>query len=109
MDNFNLPLYETSLEEVRDIIEHEGSFQIKHLETIELRSIDAETMKMMKTSAFNISFARRLRAVLENILASHFGDSIMDDLFSRFARKALDNFGKIDRSKYSLVISLAKK
>nr|XP_027115638.1 probable caffeine synthase 4 isoform X1 [Coffea arabica] len=99
LDSFNVPIYTPSVEEVRHIIEEEGSFEIVCLETFKLRhdagfSIDDNQLGSHSQVHFCDEHVRAahvasmVRAVSEPILASHFGEAIIPDLFHRFAKNA---------------------
>nr|AFV60451.1 methyltransferase-like 2 [Coffea pseudozanguebariae] len=120
LDSFNLPLYTPSLEVVKCIVEEEGSFEILHLETFKVRydagfSIDDDYQVRSHfqvycdehvKAAYVASF---VRAVFEPILASHFGEAIIPDLFHRFATNAAKGIRLGNGFYNSLIISLAKK
>ncbi|WCJ39326.1 S-adenosyl-L-methionine-dependent methyltransferases superfamily protein [Euphorbia peplus] len=113
LDNFNVPFYSPSAEQVRDVIERENSFVIHQIEEFEL-SWDANIQDRNKTLSFDILqrgkyVANYMRAVTETMLSSYFGDSIVDNLFHRFSLKVIDFLKKkIGLTKY-MVVSLVKK
>ncbi|KAL3500692.1 hypothetical protein ACH5RR_039785 [Cinchona calisaya] len=113
LDHFSLPLYEPSMEEVKHIIENEGSFKIRHLETIDLAWNDADIasslMEVVSDKHIMGEYsARNVRVAFQHILASHFGEDIMDDLFCMLARKFSDHIDKMNKAKEILVVSLSK-
>lgn len=88
------------------IIHGEGSFNLDKLHTFrvnwDVSEIDGE-------SSSSKTMANGIRAFMEPMLASHFGESIMDDLFNRFANQ-LANIPSIeDLNCFNLVVSLSKK
>ncbi|KAK8963237.1 Monomethylxanthine methyltransferase 2 [Platanthera guangdongensis] len=106
---FNLPFYTPSMEEVKSIIEMEGSFHVIHAQTFECNwdpfdeSIDDFTVDM-DLSGENV--AKYIRAVVEPLLASHFGSEIMKDLFSRFAKNIARHMSKGKPKHFVLIIIL---
>nr|ABD90685.1 xanthosine methyltransferase [Coffea canephora]2EG5_A Chain A, Xanthosine methyltransferase [Coffea canephora]2EG5_C Chain C, Xanthosine methyltransferase [Coffea canephora]2EG5_E Chain E, Xanthosine methyltransferase [Coffea canephora]2EG5_G Chain G, Xanthosine methyltransferase [Coffea canephora] len=107
LDSFNLPVYIPSAEEVKCIVEEEGSFEILYLETFKVLydagfSIDDEHIKAEYV-------ASSVRAVYEPILASHFGEAIIPDIFHRFAKHAAKVLPLGKGFYNNLIISLAKK
>ena len=89
IDTFNLPHYTPFIEEVKTIVEKEGSFVIDQLETFEV-NWDGNDNEENKNYVFNKftcgqTVSRCFRAVLESLLADHFGEAIINDLFERFA------------------------
>ncbi|CAH2050610.1 unnamed protein product [Thlaspi arvense] len=112
VDSFNLPFYSPYEDEVKAIIEKEGSFNLERLEVFE-NNWDAKD-KDDPNSAFNrhrigAKTANSLRAATESILGSHFGASILDEVFANFA-KLVDDDPNAENSQYlNIVISLSKK
>nr|XP_027086457.1 theobromine synthase 2-like [Coffea arabica] len=120
LDSFNLPLYTPSLEVVKCIVEEEGSFEILYLETFKVRydagfSIDDDYQVRSLFQVYCDEHVKAayvtffFRAVFEPILASHFGEAIMPDLFHRFAKNAAKALRLGNGFYNSLIISLAKK
>ncbi|KAF2292451.1 hypothetical protein GH714_022930 [Hevea brasiliensis] len=92
LDSYNLPLYAPSAEEVRCLTEREGSFTISRLEQFELNWDIEDGNQEMACDKWERGkiVAARMRAVAEPMLASHFGDAIIDDLFLRLSIKVAD-------------------
>ena len=120
MDSFNVPVYAPSTEEVKRIVEEEGSFEILYLETFYAPydagfSIDDDYQGRSHSPVSCDEHARAahvasvVRSIYEPILASHFGEAILPDLSHRIAKNA----AKVLRSGKgfydSVIISLAKK
>lgn len=111
MDNFNLPYYAPTSEEVKKVIEVEGSFTLHKFEVFKM-DWDSYIKKA------NIGLGRQgraamiatdIRAVGEPILSSQFGEEAMDNLFQRFKAVVLDHM-EAEKCEYiNLVISLTKK
>ena len=87
---FNIPFYAPSEQELKQIVDNEGSFKLNHLETFKLpwdanyRDIGDSSNQKTKEEYLGM----HLRAIFEPILASHFGVSIMNDLFHKWGQKA---------------------
>nr|AMJ39530.1 SABATH methyltransferase 6 [Bixa orellana] len=108
VDSFNLPHYVAYEGEVREIIEEEGSFAIDKLESFEIILVAPEDDEK-QTRSVN-THTKSTRAVLESLLANHFGDAIMDSLFRRFAENMAVYLQHGQKPKaVSVVISLIKK
>ncbi|KAK8957755.1 Salicylate O-methyltransferase [Platanthera zijinensis] len=109
LNSFNLPVYTPSMEEVKSIIEMEGSFHLIHAQTFESNwdpfdeSID-DFIVDKNLSGENV--AKYMRAVVEPLLASHFGSDIMKDVFSRFANNIARHMSKGKPKHFVLVILL---
>lgn len=72
-DSFNLPVYCPSVEELRDLIEENGCFDILTLESI-------------GQMPFSLPSAQGCRAGTESILRKHLGDEIIEPLFDRYSK-----------------------
>ncbi|KAF6993000.1 hypothetical protein CFC21_009948 [Triticum aestivum] len=104
-DSFYVPLYGPSSEELREIIEAEGSFSIR-----EMRVHDPRTY-MTTTLSTPTRFVNNLRALFEPIIVQHFG-KVMDE-FAMAAELywSLDGNLQEERARTSrtmLAVSLAK-
>ncbi|XP_015054822.2 benzoate carboxyl methyltransferase-like [Solanum pennellii] len=77
IDSFNIPSYAPYEEEIKKIIQMEGSFRLEKLETFEsdMTAIDKPFEDIAKL------VVKTIRAVTEVMLASHFGNSIIHHLF----------------------------
>ncbi|XVF81955.1 hypothetical protein PTKIN_Ptkin16aG0003800 [Pterospermum kingtungense] len=120
-DSFNLPLYTPCKEEIAEIVEKEGSFDIKELQVLEVASIDLltknyeqlgtnrEYLKVWVTQMAKTA-ANSARAAFEPILCSHFGDAIIDKLFTKFATYLADALCNTETQQnvVNTVVSLTK-
>ncbi|KAF3338701.1 anthranilate O-methyltransferase 1-like protein [Carex littledalei] len=112
LDNFNLPFYSPSAEEVKAIVNSQGLFDIIHFQTFESNldpfddDLDDVVLDNVRSGA---NYAKALRSVLESMIVSHFGSHIVDDLFSRFATKVAKHLIKEKLKVPVLVLSLKKK
>ncbi|CAH2074177.1 unnamed protein product [Thlaspi arvense] len=86
VDSFYMPFYDPSEKEVKEIIEKEGSFEIKDLETHEYDLGHCNQDEPIKRSKSGQNEANYIRAVSEPLLVAHFGDAIIDILFNKLAR-----------------------
>ncbi|XP_057458828.1 probable jasmonic acid carboxyl methyltransferase 2 isoform X1 [Lotus japonicus] len=86
LDCFNMPIYIPTVEEVKQIIEAEGSFTLQTLKTIQI-SLDGHLPHDMDTKIKGELISKTLRSVVEPLYSAAFGKGIMDELFSRFAHK----------------------
>ncbi|KAK8998915.1 hypothetical protein V6N11_070098 [Hibiscus sabdariffa] len=119
VDSFNLPIYTPCKDEVAEIVEREGSFEINDLDVFELDTdpSNADDEKLGdKDLGYHIymqmgkNIANTVRAVTEPIVCSHFGDGIIDKLFTRLeanVAEALSN--AMLQKRVNIVVSLTKK
>ncbi|XVF45321.1 hypothetical protein PTKIN_Ptkin02bG0196400 [Pterospermum kingtungense] len=111
LESFDLPYYTATTEEVKSVIEAEGSFNLQKLEAFNMDwddYIKKANSNLDKTARAAI-LAKDIRAVGEPILASHFGDHIMDDLFRRFKEDVLDYMEAHKCQHINIIMSLTKK
>ncbi|WOH14522.1 hypothetical protein DCAR_0934041 [Daucus carota subsp. sativus] len=99
IDSFNLPFYTPCAEEVKDIVQYEGSFSLDRFESHELVWKDNENI-----------FTKSVRAVMEPMLANHFGTkSFMDKLFQRYEMHVADHLSEEKIKSFYILISLTRK
>uniref|UniRef100_A0A2N9F4W5 Uncharacterized protein n=1 Tax=Fagus sylvatica TaxID=28930 RepID=A0A2N9F4W5_FAGSY len=113
IDKFNLPHYTASREEVITIVEKEGSFVIDRLETFEV-NLDFNDNDENKNYVFDKykcgqDVAHLIRAISESLLAHHFGDAIIDDLFERYAERIGKHLSMEKTKHFNIVISMTRK
>ncbi|OAY73103.1 Caffeine synthase 1, partial [Ananas comosus] len=96
MDSFNLPYYQPSMEEVKMVTRDEGSFDL----------MEEQVFDLNWDVANGGNVAGIIRAVSESMLASHFGETIIDELFSRFAAIIAELLLK-GKSKYDKTVANA--
>ncbi|KAJ7978342.1 Carboxyl methyltransferase [Quillaja saponaria] len=110
LDTFNLPNYAATREEVKNVIEAEGSFKLQKLEAFNIgwdsfaKNYDGSFEKQERAAMV----ANSIRSVSESLLASHFGEQVMDDLFCRFKEDVLDHMEAHKCQYINLVVSLIK-
>ncbi|XP_039035178.1 salicylate carboxymethyltransferase-like [Hibiscus syriacus] len=112
-ENFNLPYYAASREEVKSVIEAQGSFELQKMEVFNLDWDDyikkGDVNQVLDESARAAIIAKDIRAVGEPILSSHFGEDIMDELFRRFEVDVFDYMDAHQCQYVNIVMSLIKK
>ncbi|KAE8690330.1 hypothetical protein F3Y22_tig00110895pilonHSYRG00073 [Hibiscus syriacus] len=118
VDSFNLPFYTPCKEEVAEIVSKEGSFEITDLQVFEVDADPVNTNEILcnKDFGFNIytqmgkNIANTIRAVIEPMICSHFGDAIIDKLFTRLAANVEDVLiDSMLNRRVNIVVSLKKK
>ncbi|KAK9129816.1 hypothetical protein Sjap_010303 [Stephania japonica] len=115
--SFNLPYYAASTQEVRDIVEGEGSFNLDRLDTFEV-SWDANVVSNCDNDNINsviaskvdkqsraICISNTIRSVAEPMVSSHFGHGIIDDVFGRFKDRVAQLLSKEEPKYFNLVVS----
>ncbi|KAF5960752.1 hypothetical protein HYC85_001961 [Camellia sinensis] len=105
LDTFNVPSYFPSLEEVKDVVERDGSFTIDHMEGFE-----RDTLQMQENDKWvrGEKLAKAVRAFTEPIISNQFGHEIMDKLYGKFTHIVVSDLeGKIPKTT-SVVLVLSK-
>lgn len=103
-----MPFYGPRAEEIRHLVEEEGSFSIHKLETHYENWFDNEGNKLDYYETAK-QMATRFRAITESLAASDFGNDILDEVYKRFSVKLIECLKTgLGVSPY-LLISLIKK
>ncbi|KAJ0739790.1 putative SAM dependent carboxyl methyltransferase, methyltransferase, alpha-helical capping [Helianthus annuus] len=109
INSFNIPYYTPYEDEVRDVIQQEGSFSLHSLNGFPLHWEPYNTdTNVSDLPVRGINTAKLIRAVIEPTMATHFGKSIMDLLFKKYQEHVVDHLATKKGVNYSLVISLVK-
>nr|GEY94007.1 benzoate carboxyl methyltransferase-like [Tanacetum cinerariifolium] len=94
IDSFNIPYYTPYEDEVRDVIKKEGSFLLDNLYSF---ALDWEPynggnakMDVADRPIRGKNTAKLIRAVMEPMMATHFGNSIMDMSYSNSVNRHLN-------------------
>ncbi|KAM7273400.1 hypothetical protein ACFE04_028064 [Oxalis oulophora] len=113
IDSFNVPIYTPHEEEVREIVKMEGSFTIEKLEMFQMncdpRDDVNNTSFIFNETEVGNNVANYIRAGLEPILARHFGASVMDNLFAKYAKLLGENWCFEKAKNTTIVLSLRKR
>ncbi|KAH9616447.1 hypothetical protein KSS87_009417 [Heliosperma pusillum] len=106
LDRFNMPFYTPTVEEVRKLVETEGSFVLNKLETFTVDwSID--TSQNLETRAKLVT--KTIRAVTEPLLANAFTPAVVDDLFLLFETRVKERMAGKTSEYLNIVLSVTKK
>lgn len=111
VDSFNAPYYAPCAEELKREIQNDGSFVLDHLEAFEIDwdGDGGHVYDTFETQCRGRRVAKTIRAVVESMLESHFGNDMnMDELFRRFEQMVGDYLSK-NKTKYmNFVVSLTR-
>ncbi|KAI7748634.1 hypothetical protein M8C21_012434, partial [Ambrosia artemisiifolia] len=109
INSFNIPYYTPYEDEVMDVIQKEGSFSLHSMKGFPLPwepyNTDTNTSD---PPVRGIKTAKLIRAIIEPMMAIHFGNSIMDVLFKKYQEHVVDHLATKKGMNYNLVISLVK-
>ncbi|OMP06220.1 SAM dependent carboxyl methyltransferase [Corchorus olitorius] len=116
VDSFNIPHYNPCGEEIREIVEMEGSFDVDKEDAFGIcwdpdLGNDVGNNKDIIFDKYKSGqkVANCVRAFAESLLASHFGETIIDNLFTRYAHHMAEHLA-IERTKFvTVLISMTRK
>ncbi|KAI3726518.1 hypothetical protein L1987_66316 [Smallanthus sonchifolius] len=111
MDSFNIPQYTPSPKEVSNEVEKEGSFMIDCLEVSEV-NWDASTDDNLDLSAKDeqgYNMGKCMRAVAEPLVLSHFGESIIEEVFERYTNNIKISMSKEKNKLINVTVSMTRK
>lgn len=107
LESFNFPLYAPSLDEVEAVIEQSGLFDVDHVELFatnwDPKDDDTDSDVVLDSVQSGMDIARGQRAVSGPLLAHHFGEGILDDLFEMYARNLAEHLEKV-KTKYAVIL-----
>uniref|UniRef100_A0A0E0LAY3 Jasmonate O-methyltransferase n=1 Tax=Oryza punctata TaxID=4537 RepID=A0A0E0LAY3_ORYPU len=106
---FNLPYYAPSVDEVTELVEESGLFDIEHTDLFESSwdphddsNGDDDVVADCARSAENIANCS-IRAVIEPLITDHFGESIVDELFEVYGPIVAKHLEK-GRAMYPVIV-----
>ncbi|KHN36081.1 salicylate carboxymethyltransferase-like [Glycine soja] len=117
MDTFNIPQYTPSPSEVKFEVQKEGSFSITSLEVTVVpwnaydngNAFDSECgfSKSLSNGGYNVT--KCMRAVAEPLLVSHFGEAIIEEVFSRYQQILTERMSKEKTEFVNVTISMIRR
>ncbi|KAL6346349.1 hypothetical protein AAG906_033145 [Vitis piasezkii] len=111
MDSFNIPQYASSPVEVKCEVEKEGSFTINRLEVskVNWNAYHGEfcASDAHKDCGYNV--ANLITAVMEPLLVSHFGDGIIEEVFSRYKKIVVVRMSREKIAFVNVTVSMTKR
>ncbi|KAI3726519.1 hypothetical protein L1987_66317 [Smallanthus sonchifolius] len=111
MDSFNIPQYTPNPKEVSNEVEKEGSFMIDCLEVSEV-NWDASTDDNVSISEDDVqgyNMGKCMRAVAEPLVLSHFGESIIEEVFERYTNNIKVSMSKEKTKLVNVTASMTRK
>ncbi|KAJ1280805.1 hypothetical protein BS78_04G261200 [Paspalum vaginatum] len=110
LDSFNLPFYAPSVDEVRGVVKQSELFDICHIELFESNWDPHDDLDdgdlVLDSVQSGVNVARSIRAVIEPLIVSHFGEHILDDLFEMYAENVAVHLQKVNTKYPVIVLSL---
>ncbi|RCV21057.1 hypothetical protein SETIT_4G106900v2 [Setaria italica] len=111
LDSFYLPIYSPSVGEVVAIVEQNGLFNMNHVKLFETNwdpYDDSECDVVHDSFRSGVNVAKVIRAVMEPLVASHFGETILDTLFKEYAHRVAKHLEK-EKTKLAVIVLSMKK
>ncbi|KAH6827800.1 hypothetical protein C2S53_017159 [Perilla frutescens var. hirtella] len=101
IESFKVPQYFPNHQQLRAILERSESFSIERM----------ETLKHGRTSYSAEARAKSIRAALQTMIARHFGDEIIDELFHLYKEKlaASPIFRELNNDKTVVLLAILKR
>ncbi|CAL9062386.1 unnamed protein product [Musa banksii] len=110
---FNLPYYAPSMEEVKAVIHREDLFDLEQARIFEANwdpfDDSDDDSAAFDSIASGKNVAGYVRAAFQPLIEEHFGDAILDELFSIYAANVSRHLLQQKSKHYLFVISLKKK
>ncbi|KAI4297271.1 hypothetical protein L6164_037165 [Bauhinia variegata] len=114
LDSFDIPFYTPTPEEVRQIIDAEGSFTLQRIEVLkigwdaDMNESEEDNIEVFDNKMRAKFIANYMRACAEPLLTKQFGSAIMDELFLRFMNKVVQLLEVKRLEHNNLVLSMTK-
>ncbi|WVZ80048.1 LOW QUALITY PROTEIN: hypothetical protein U9M48_027562 [Paspalum notatum var. saurae] len=106
LDAFNLPFYGPSVDEVKAVVRESELFDINSVKLFESNwdpYDDSEGHSIQHSIQSGENVAKSIRAVVEPLFASHFGGSVLDELFKEYARNITRHL-ESEKTMYSVIV-----
>ncbi|KAL2330222.1 hypothetical protein Fmac_017803 [Flemingia macrophylla] len=113
LDSFNIPTYEPTIEEIRNVIHEEESLLLQRLEIftvprdegINIECGDDSFLDGNRRAEFISTYTR---AAMESLLSAKFGAEIINEIFTRFQKKLVQLMEVEKFETANLIISMTK-
>jgi len=106
LNSFNIPNYYPSPSEVKLEVLNEGSFSVSRLEVSEVNWNALDNWDLFD-DGYNV--AQCIRAVAEPLLASHFGEGVIKEIFNRYKKILGDRMSKEKTKFTNLTLMMTRK
>ncbi|XP_068645003.1 probable jasmonic acid carboxyl methyltransferase 2 [Aristolochia californica] len=114
LDSFNIPYFSPCVEELKDVIDRENSFDLDRIERFDVvldACVEDREKPCSEADKYKIGsiMEKGTRAMTEEMLASHFGMEILDKLFQRFREIASERWHDEQDNLLNIGVSLTRK
>ncbi|KAL6594290.1 hypothetical protein ACP70R_048483 [Stipagrostis hirtigluma subsp. patula] len=111
LESFNLPVYGPSVAEVKEVVMQSHMFNMNHIKLFEANwdpYDDSEGDDVQDSARSSMNAAKCIRSVLKSLIACHFGETILDALFTEFACLVAKHLEE-EKTKYAIIVMSLKK
>ncbi|KAM0914437.1 hypothetical protein ACQ4PT_011611 [Festuca glaucescens] len=111
LSSFNLPPYGPSVGEVTTSVKESGVFDMPHIKQFEQNwdpYDDSEGEGVLDSASSSVNGAKCIRSVMESLVTSHFGETVLDALFEEFTRRVAEHLEK-EKTKFNVIVLTLKK
>jgi hypothetical protein len=109
---FSLPIYGASIAEIKEVVNRSRLFYVNQIKLFESNwdpYDDSEDNKLLDAIQSGMNISKSIRAVMETLFLSHFGEFMIDVVFKEFANKVAEYLQREDNTKYSVIILSLKR
>ncbi|BAT13497.1 Os11g0260600 [Oryza sativa Japonica Group] len=121
LDSFNMPMYGPSPDELKQLVQQSQLLDIMDIEVFDLSHLTNDAVEKSKLEVgatadatqdnvheeIGRNIAATLKAVMGSLFESHFGESIIDDLFAVFAHNVTQQLETPEKKGSVTVISMS--
>ncbi|KAL6638877.1 hypothetical protein ACP70R_023513 [Stipagrostis hirtigluma subsp. patula] len=111
LESFNLPVYGPSVAEVKEVVMQSHMFNMNHIKLFEANwdpYDDSEGDDVQDSARSGMNVAKCIRSVLKTLIAGHFGETIVDAVFTEYARLVTKHLEE-EKTKYAIIVVSLKK
>ncbi|XP_076886248.1 S-adenosyl-L-methionine:benzoic acid/salicylic acid carboxyl methyltransferase 2-like [Bidens hawaiensis] len=111
LDSFNIPQYTPSPKEVSNGVEKEGSFVIDCLQVTEVNwdACTDSNHSLSEEDEQGYNMGKCMRAVAEPLVLSHFGESVVEEVFKRYTNKIKISMSKEKAKLVNVTVAMTRK
>ncbi|XP_054785854.1 loganic acid O-methyltransferase-like [Prosopis cineraria] len=105
--SFNLPIYMPTSEEVKEVIEKNGNFEIDDQVLDSVLSVNSVIISTRQQDVHG--FCMHVRAVWKGLFKQHFGEELVDLIFIQFEKKLTESYSSFINYKPMSELSIIKR
>ncbi|CAL5075801.1 unnamed protein product [Urochloa decumbens] len=111
LESFNLPVYGPSTAEVKEVVMESKIFSIEQIKLFQANwdpFDDSEGDDVHDSACSSMNVAKCIRSVLKSLIICHFGETIVDALFTEFACQVAKHLDE-EKTKFAVIAMSLKK